>query len=269
MANPLVSIIVPTRNSAEFLGACLKSIQNQTYKNIEIIVVDRDSTDGTKEIASRFTSHVLNYGPERSAQRNFGVVNATGEYVAIIDSDMELTPKVIEVCVSKMTKDLTVKGVIIPEESFGVGFWSDCKALERSFYVGNDDIEAARFFMRATYNQVGGFDESLVAGEDWDLSDRVKAIGHLARVDEFIRHNEGRILFMDSVKKKYYYTKYARAYIQKSAASTRHAGPIHRYKLFLSRPAHLFRIPLLGLGVLIFKTAEYAAGALAYTTTGR
>ncbi len=59
---------------------------------------------------------------------------------------MELTPKVIELSVGKMTNDSAVQGVIIPEESFGIGFWAQCKALERSFYVGNDDVEGARFF---------------------------------------------------------------------------------------------------------------------------
>lgn len=56
---PLVSIIIPTRNSAQFLGACLTSIINQTYKNIEMIVVDNNSTDKTKEIAKNILKTYL------------------------------------------------------------------------------------------------------------------------------------------------------------------------------------------------------------------
>ena len=62
----LVSVIVPTKNSERTLAKCLDSIRNQTYKSIEIIVVDNNSIDSTKEIAKRFTKKVYNKGPERS-----------------------------------------------------------------------------------------------------------------------------------------------------------------------------------------------------------
>ena len=75
-----------TRNEEANIGSCLRSIKAQTYlsrrsnatlrdpqDNIEIIVVDNDSTDRTKEIALRYTDKVYNFGPECSAQRNFGV----------------------------------------------------------------------------------------------------------------------------------------------------------------------------------------------------
>ena len=73
MTQPLVSIIVPTYNSEKFLEGCLESIQKQTYSHIELIVVDNNSKDNTKEIARKYTEKVFNQGPERSAQVNFGV----------------------------------------------------------------------------------------------------------------------------------------------------------------------------------------------------
>lgn len=264
---PLVSIIVPTRNSEAFLEKCLISIKAQTYPHIELIVVDRDSTDATKAIAQTFTPHVYNHGPERSAQRNYGVSKAKGEYVVIIDSDMELDPRVIEVSVASMTNNTQQAGLIIPESSFGVGFWAKCKALERSYYVGNDDIEAARFFPRTIYQKLGGYDPALTAGEDWDLSNRAKALGSIGRVGEFIRHNEGHITLASSLKKKYYYAQHAREYLSKTSNSSALAastGPLQRYKLFFSRPGKLFQNPLIGLGMLFLKTAEYAAGAAGY-----
>jgi glycosyltransferase involved in cell wall biosynthesis len=120
MKKPLVSIIVPTYNSAKFTGECLESIKNQTYPQdkIEIIVVDNNSTDGTKDIARKYTEKVFNKGPERSAQRNYGVKQGIGEYVAIIDSDMRLSERVIEKAVEKI-KENGVVGITIPEESFG------------------------------------------------------------------------------------------------------------------------------------------------------
>src|SRR5690242_13999566 len=96
----LVSVIVPTKNSQHFLDACLRSIKNQSYKNIELIVVDNNSTDKTKNIAKKYTKRVYNKGPERSAQRNFGASVSKGAYVVFIDSDMQLTKNVIKNCVA-------------------------------------------------------------------------------------------------------------------------------------------------------------------------
>src|SRR5206468_1500632 len=102
---PLVSIVIPTKNSGEFLEACLRSIKEQTYTNIEIIVVDNSSSDNTQEIARKYTDKVFTKGPERSAQRNFGAQSSSGDYLLIIDSDMELSPNVIAECVEKAQSD--------------------------------------------------------------------------------------------------------------------------------------------------------------------
>ena len=75
------------------------------------------------------------HGPERSAQRNFGVAHAQGKYVVIIDSDMVVTPYVIEKCVAVLDASPALQGVVIPEVSVGEGFRAQCKRLERSFYV--------------------------------------------------------------------------------------------------------------------------------------
>jgi glycosyltransferase involved in cell wall biosynthesis len=265
MNQPLVSVIVTTRNNHETLDACLRSIAAQTYKNIELIVADNNSSDDTKTIARRYTSHVYNKGPERSVQRNYAVSTARGDYVLIIDSDMELDEKVVASCVSAVTAD--AKAAIIPEESFGVGFWAQCKSLERSFYVGQDSIEAARFFDRALFQRVGGYSEDMTGGEDWDLSRRVAENTKITRATEFIRHNEGRLYFGKTARKMYYYAQHAAEYFAKNptkSALTDQSGPLERYKLFFSRPAKLFRNPLVGVGMLILKTTEYASGGVGY-----
>ncbi len=266
-SQPLVSVIVPTYNSALFLDACLASIKRQTYSNIELIVVDNDSTDTTKQIAKKYTDKVYNKGPERSAQRNYGVKNCTGSYIVMIDSDMELTKNVVSSCVEVATTSKQVKAVIIPEESFGEGFWAQCKKLERSFYVGNEVIEAARFFSKAIYQEVGGYDVTLVSGEDWELNQRIRNVGVVARINEFILHNEGKLSLRRTLQKKYYYAKHAHAYLVKSGTEGKlmhSAGPLARYKLFLSSPAKLFSNPIIGGGMLFMKTAEFFFGGMGY-----
>jgi len=292
MKQPLVSVIVTTRNNHATLEACLESIKQQSYGNIELIVVDRDSDDDTKDIARRYTDKVFNKGPERSAQRNYAVSKATGDYVVIIDSDMELSKDVIHACVKKVQSDVEIEAVIIPEESFGQGFWAQCKKLERSFYIGIDWIEAARFFDKKIYQQVGGYDEELISGEDWDLSQRVGAVVKIGRINEYIRHNEGHIKLFQTLKKKSYYAKKFTNYtiktvpgsttesISLAAAATglpQSVNPqrarntrnpyiivLKRFGLFFSHPVKLFRNPILGIGVLFMKVCEFGFGALGY-----
>ena len=263
MKSPLVSIIIPTKNSAATLEACLTSIIKQTHKNIELIVVDNDSTDNTKHIARDFTKHVFNKGPERSTQRNYGVNKSKGEYVAIIDSDMELSPKVIESCVNAV-EQMKAEAIIIPEESFGEGFWAQCKKLERSFYLGVPWMEAARFFNTNIFKMAGGYDKNMISGEDWDLSQRVETIGKIVRIKEFIFHNEGHLKLTTTIKKKFYYAKQFAKYKSKTKSEnlSSRTGLIDRYRLFFKQPLKLFRNPFLGIGMLFMKSIEFFVGGL-------
>ncbi len=90
---PLISIIVPVYNVKDYVGKCLLSLQGQTYPNLEIIVVDDGSTDGSGDICDSFARldsrfkviHRANGG--QSAARNEGLDVATGEYIGFVDSD--------------------------------------------------------------------------------------------------------------------------------------------------------------------------------------
>ena len=269
--NKTVTIIVPTINSAQTLRACLASIAHQSYTNIELIVIDKFSTDGTSDIAKEYTPHVYSFGPERCAQRNEGARRATGDYVLFIDCDMELSPEVVRECVTEVesrksiTSIKSIVGVIIPEESFGEGFWAECKKLERSFYVGVAWMEAARFFPKKVFDAVGGYDEQLVSGEDWDLSQRVAATGSIARIPSFICHNEGHLRLSKTIKKKFHYARMFARYIAKrehTPVTQKQTGIFARYGLFFREPIKLFASPLHGIGMLFMKTCEFAAGGI-------
>jgi len=269
MNQPLVSVIVPTFNSSTFLDACLRSIKDQSYENIELIVVDNNSRDNTKEIAHRYTEKVFNWGPERSAQRNYGVRMSKGSLLLIIDSDVELSPGVVNACVTEFSMG-GFKAIVIPEESFGEGFWAQCKKLERSFYVGVAWMEAARFFERAAFDEMRGYDEQNTGTEDYDLPQRIAfKYGDkvVARVDDPIYHNEQRLSFIKTCKKKFYYAN--KMHVYKSNAANMgnfklQSNPINRYKLFLSNPVKLLTNPITGIGMLFMKTCEYASGGVGY-----
>jgi Glycosyl transferase family 2 len=262
---PLVSVIVPTKNSGKFLHDCLGAINQQTYSEIELIVVDNFSTDDTQDIALSCGAVLYLKGPERSPQRNYGVSKSSGKYIAIIDSDMNMSKDVIKECVDAMTNS-EVRGVVIPEESFGEGFWAQCKKLERSFYVGVDWIEAARFFTREDYLAAGGYNEDLISGEDWDLSNRILK-GHIrGSTKALIYHNESRISLIKLLRKKYYYATHIFSYIdndEDNSTKSEAKKILSRYALYLSQPTKLFKNPFTGVGMLVMKTLEYSTAVLA------
>lgn len=255
-----VTVIVTTRNSAGTLEACLRSVRAQTLPSVELIVVDNASTDRTVEIARRYADNVQDTGPERSRQRNFGAQLASGKWLVFLDSDMVLQPVNLHECV-------TVGGsgypaVIIPEVSKGQGYWAACKALERACYVGDDSIEAARFFAHDLFKQLGGFDEALTGEEDWDLTMRARNSGvAVGRTTVPLIHDEGRLSLGETMHAKYYYGRTMARYIQKHP---REAGS----QLLFIRPAfvrhatRLARRPHLATGMLFMKSCEIVAGAI-------
>ncbi len=97
--NPLVSIIIPTYNYAQYLQVAIESCVKQSYKNLEIIVVDDGSTDNTKEITQRFVNKIVyvyqkNMGV--SGARNTGLELAKGDFITFLDADDYLTEDSIE-----------------------------------------------------------------------------------------------------------------------------------------------------------------------------
>ncbi|MBF0658240.1 glycosyltransferase family 2 protein [Psychrobacter sp. NG25] len=104
-AEPLVSIIVPVYNVASYIDACLASIKQQTYKNIEIIVVEDCSTDDSKQALTphltdkriKVIQHNENSG--LSAARNTGIKSAIGEYMMFVDSDDIVDIRLVAACV--------------------------------------------------------------------------------------------------------------------------------------------------------------------------
>lgn len=232
-----VSIVITTKNEEKNIKNCLESIKIQTYEEIDIIVVDNNSEDSTKEIAKKYTNKVFNKGPERSAQRNYGMIEkAKGKYVMFIDADMILSPSLIENCVKEIKKNFLA--LHIPEIVLGKSYFSKVRRFERSFYNGTV-IDGARFFLKEAFVKVNGFDESLSGPEDWDIDKKLKRIGKIGllmarensnnwKMTSFIKerginpvgycgiyHNESEFNLRKYVEKKGYYAKSFDAYIKK------------------------------------------------------
>lgn len=259
----LVSTIVTTKNSSNTLWELLLSLKHQTYKLIEIVIIDNHSTDQTLAIAKRYINNIYTKGPERSAQRNFGVQKSTGKYVLILDSDMQLTKDVIKECVNKMKQDTKLGALIIPEKSIGYGFWAKCKAFEREFYVGEESIEAARFFRKKIFQKFGGYDQRITGPEDWDLPLRMKKSGvKIGRVSKFIFHDEGEFSIWRSARKKYYYALSSFQYLKKHPEMITSQGNMILRPVFIKKWRKILSNPALSIGMIVMKSVEMTAVSL-------
>ena len=103
----VVSIIVPIYNAENTLHRCVDSLVNQSYQNLEILLVNDGSTDGTAKICNEYAMkdnrikvlQQTNLGV--SAARNKGLENVTGEYIAFVDADDELSPNAIQAMLTR------------------------------------------------------------------------------------------------------------------------------------------------------------------------
>jgi glycosyltransferase involved in cell wall biosynthesis len=204
MKKPMVSVIVTTRNSEKHIKNCLMSIKKQTYPSVETILVDNYSKDDTVKIANKIIKSIYIKGPERSAQRNYGVSKSKGEYILFLDSDMQLGKKVLEECINKMISS-DIRGIYIPERIQGSGYFSKVRNFERGFY-NETAIDAVRFIKKSDYLKIGGFDETLFAGEDWDFNIRIKKLGKTAIIKSSLNHDESGFSLTEYVAKKAYYS---------------------------------------------------------------
>ena len=201
--SPLVSITITTKNEEKNITACLQSIRNQNFpKNkIEVIVVDNNSTDKTKQIAKRFTPYVFNAGPERSAQRNFGAKKSHGTYYMYLDADMILTPNILKASVKKFEKSKQLKGLYMPEIVLGSGYWSRVRRFERSFYNATV-IDCVRMVRKDDFEQVNGFDTNMSGPEDWDFDKKIRNLGKTDIISDPIFHNEAAFNLKKYIEKK-------------------------------------------------------------------
>lgn len=202
MLDPLVSVVVPTKNSEKYLERCLKSIINQSYRNIELIVVDNGSSDRTIDIAKQYANIVVDKSPERSAQRNYGAFLSKGEYLYFVDSDFQLDVNVIEQAVNVTSKGFDL--VVIHNTSDpSVSIWSKVRKFERDMYKFEESNIAVRFCSKKSFDKVGGYNECLIASEDYDLHNRLLKAGYCF---DFIESEE---MHLDEPKTLYeIYTKH-------------------------------------------------------------
>jgi len=262
LMEPLVSIIIPTKNSAKTISQTLTTVKNQTYKNIEIVLIDNHSKDSTLKIGKKFGCKTFLKGPERSTQINYGFKKSKGYFIYRIDDDFLLDKDLIKKAVALSLKN-KYDALVIPNISVGETFWQKVRVLERDCYYNDKFVVGARFFNRITFKAIKGYDESLIACEDYDIHNRLLQknykIGFLK--DYFERHiGEARTL-KEIFKKNYYYGQSLYKYISKHKKRAA-AQFIPIRTAYIKNIFKLLKKPHLLIGLIILKSVQYFAAIL-------
>lgn len=177
----MVSVIIPSYNSARTILRAIDSVINQSYRNLEIIIVDDGSTDNTKEIINEYIkSSIIKYyfqenqGP--SIARNNGVGFASGEYIAFLDADDEWHIKKLEIQMKILKeKNLNFLGSSYTYDKFlDIGFNDESK-YDIEKYSFKNIVFKNRFstpcviMKKSFFIELNGFDENLIFAEDYDM----------------------------------------------------------------------------------------------------
>ncbi len=195
---PLVSVIIASYNRAEYVAQAVQSVLNQTYRNIEIVVVDDGSTDNTRESLERYRkeiNYVYQERSERSKARNEGFRHSKGEYVAFLDSDDLWLPtkseRQVQVLNEKPEVGLVYTGVEFIDaqgNQYDGGFcWDEPEreVLYEDLMTHNivTGTTSSAMIRRSCLSRVGLFDESMNTCEDFDLFRRVARYYKFYKID--------------------------------------------------------------------------------------
>ncbi|MBN2569749.1 MAG: glycosyltransferase family 2 protein [Deltaproteobacteria bacterium] len=212
--NPIISIVIPSRNERNYIGACLDSVLNQGYGDdrLDVIVVDGMSEDGTREIVREylkkysFIRMLDNYKRVTPAALNVGVKNARGEYILILGSHSELGDGVLRIiadkyrdkkadCIGGLIKTLPGDSTVVANaialalsHPFGVGRSYFRIGMRQERYVNTVPYGCYR---KGVFEKIGMFDEDLVRNQDDEFNLRLFNRG-------------GKLLLVPQIISKYY-----------------------------------------------------------------
>jgi glycosyltransferase involved in cell wall biosynthesis len=198
MTAPRVSILLPTYNRANYLVETISSVFTQAVDDFELIVVDDGSTDETRELVGSISDPRVRYLYQQnhgvSAALNTAWRAAQGEYVAMIGSDDVWSPNQLETLLPLIESSPSLGLVYARAQAMSINGHPQPQILGSDMKFPNDPLASllygdcicglACLIRRRCVEQVGGFDESLVANEDWDMWIR------MAEITQFAFHNE-------------------------------------------------------------------------------
>jgi glycosyltransferase involved in cell wall biosynthesis len=198
---PLISIIIPTYNYGHLISETIDSILAQTYENIEIIVIDDESTDNTTELIRNnywidiypfFVNYyyIKHQGAKTPAHAmNYGISIAKGEYIAFLGADDRLAPEYIEKCYNQYII-ADIKNINLGLVWTGLHYFGNFNKIQLpiisqtkwryDFLLNPSGQLGAMLVPKSVYDKVGKFDEKIIGLEDWDMAIRILLSGYKA-----------------------------------------------------------------------------------------
>jgi glycosyltransferase involved in cell wall biosynthesis len=249
---PLFSVVIPTCNSGKTLVKCLMSIKNQTYSNVEVIVVDKYSSDNTLEVVRAFGAKFIQGYFNKPEARNVGILNSTGDYVLIADADFVFESNLINDAFRCFVNE-GCAAVYVPEEYIGDGFLIRCRNLEKKMYQGAEAIESPRIYKRWVFDYAL-FDERNQGPDEFDFYFNVKKFGIKAsRIRSKILLAEAPLYLKKKFSHGKYFEYYARKHKQEKLIC-KQVSLSHRMQLFFD----CFKYAKLeALGVMLLKALDF------------
>jgi glycosyltransferase involved in cell wall biosynthesis len=189
---PLVSVVMPAYNAAAYIAKAIRSVLNQSRRNLELIVVDDGSTDGTKDIVANFNDDRIKYfyqdNAGASSARNLAINKAQGPYIVILDADDMMTPDFVGRHLDEFERNPQADLVycddsLIDEDDKPIRVitrpdYADTKLLIRDlFHCGYPVVPFRTCIRSSVFEKIGLYDESLLVGEDYDMVRRFVKCG--------------------------------------------------------------------------------------------
>jgi glycosyltransferase involved in cell wall biosynthesis len=265
---PFVSIIIPAYNRALYINQTVDSVLDQTYQNIELIVVDDGSSDGTYEKLQEYGARIKLHTHEgyknkgQSASINVGLSIATGDYIIVLDSDDFWDLNKLQIQVDYFENNADV-GLVYTN-----GYGTNAEG-EVSYNYHSDDhtepndanavlldcylaLPVNSMVRKSVYDQVGGFNESYRAAQDHDMLIRIAEIAKFAYLPDFLfyyrRHS-------NSISHQNLETRWRVGFHILDAAAKRY--PYEKSTLRKRRAVLNYR-----LGKVLVKKQAYVSGAM-------
>ena len=197
-----ISVIIPTYNEEKYIGRTLRSIRNQRYRDMEVIIADGNSSDRTVEIAKRIYKDVqICTDKRRGVARacNKAAKMAVGDILLFIDADTSISDTMLHAYDRAFRRDIVAAtGPIRPLEhttrAMAIAFQIiSVHMVTLLIKVRNPSIIASNMAVsRKAFQRIGGFDEKLVTYQDWNLSHRLGKIGKVAFVKDAVAYTSVR-----------------------------------------------------------------------------
>lgn len=193
----LVSVVIPTHNRSELIKNAVNSVLNQTYKNIELIIVDDASTDKTEEIVKSLDQSKIKYIKNEEAKggnyaRNLGISSSKGKYVAFLDDDDEWMPEKVADQVALFEEDQSIGLVYTGAEIIYTS--KNYKYIRQPKHRGDLSKEilmrnyigttSSVMVKRSLLEEVGGFDNDMPALQDYDLWIRIAQVAQIGYINK-------------------------------------------------------------------------------------